>query len=105
MKKYEQDVIDGNGNAISGLTVDVYNASTLVHATIYSDDGVTPTGNPLTTSASGTYKFYVKDGRYDITISGTGYTTRTIADVEIADVTEATGTDSAATWKTGISRW
>lgn len=101
MKKYEQDVIDATGVARSGLTVDVYNASTLVHSTIYSDDGVTPVANPLTTSATGTFKFYVKDGRYDITISGTGFTTRTLADVEIADVTEATGTDSTATWKTG----
>lgn len=101
MKKYEQDVIDATGVARSGLTVDVYNASTLVHSTIYSDDGVTPVANPLTTSATGTFKFYVKDGRYDITISGTGFTTRTLSDVEIADVTEAVGTDTS-TWKTGV---
>lgn len=102
MRKFEEDVIDSTGNAISGATVDVYNAGTLVHSTIYSDDGVTPIANPTSTNAAGTFKFYVKDGRYDITISGSGLTTRTRADEEIADVTEAVGTDSTSTWKTGI---
>lgn len=102
MKKFEEDVIDVSGNAVSGATVDVYNAGTLVHATIYSDDGITPIANPTTTNTSGTFKFYAKDGRYDITVSGSGITTRTRADEEIADVTEASGTDSASIWKTGI---
>lgn len=101
MRKFEEDVIDVAGNAISGATVDVYNAGTLVRATLYSDDGVTPIANPTSTNTAGTFKFYAKDGRYDITISGSGLTTRTRADEEIADVTEAIGTDSS-TWKTGV---
>lgn len=102
MKKFEEDVIDTSGNAVSGAAVDVYNAGTLVHATIYSDDGVTPMANPTSTNTAGTFKFYAKDGRYDITVSGSGITTRTRADEEIADVTEASGTDSASIWKTGV---
>lgn len=102
MRKFEDDVIDPSGNAVSAATVHVYNAGTLVHATIYSDDGITPIANPTSTNVNGTFKFYVKDGRYDLTISGSGITTRTRADEEIADVTETDSTTDNSTWKTGI---
>jgi hypothetical protein len=60
------------------------------NAVIYSDDGVTITGNPLTTDSSGRYQFYVANGRYDIKITATGFTPFTLSDVDIHDETDIT---------------
>lgn len=78
------------------VTVRAANASpgTGALATLYSDDGVTTTTNPVVTDATGTFGFYVADGRYDLTYSGTGFTTKIIAAIEIADVTEAKPSDA-----------
>lgn len=82
-----------SGTAVAGATIDVYNAGGTVHATIYSDDGVTTTTNPLTTASDGTFGFYAADGRYDLKVSGTGVTTKTFSDVEIFDATEKNAAD------------
>lgn len=86
MKHFEDYLVNQIGLAISNATVTVKLAGTATNATIYSDDGVTPKTNPLTSDISGKYDFYVADGRYDIVITGTGLTTRTLSDVEIGDV-------------------
>lgn len=64
----------------------MYLAGTLTTATLYSDEGVTPKSNPTTTDSKGVFSFYIEDGRYDIQISGTGLTTYTQEDVEVADI-------------------
>lgn len=53
-------------------TITVYNTGTLVLATIFSDDGVTPKANPFTADVSGYFYFYVAPGEYDIRQSGGG---------------------------------
>ena len=97
MRHFFSVVQTPSGTAVSGATVDVYNAGGTVHATIYSDDGVTTTTNPLTTASDGTFGFYVADGRYDLKVSGTGITTRTFSDVEIFDATEKNAADGTLT--------
>jgi hypothetical protein len=63
-------------------------------ATIYSDDGITVTGNPVVTDINGRFAFYVADGRYDLRITGNNITTYTVVDQEIIDVTEANAGDA-----------
>jgi hypothetical protein len=74
-------VADPAGNVIAGVLVTVKLAGTETLATLYSDDGVTPLGNPVTTDAEGLYVFYVADGNYTLTPSKDNYSgdPRTIA--------------------------
>lgn len=83
MIKYQDVVLDPQGNVVSGASVTIYNTGTLVKPTIYSDEGVTESANPLTSSATGSFSFYVADGDYDIVITKAGFTTVTRADTTI----------------------
>lgn len=85
MFKWTETVTNQAGIAVSGASLTVYKTGTSNLATLYSDDGVTTTSNPVTTDSLGTASFYVDDGRYDLTISGTGLTTKTRSDLEIFD--------------------
>jgi hypothetical protein len=58
-------------------------------ATIYSDNGVTVTANPLTTDANGQYSYYAANNHYQEVISGTNITTLTINDVILLDMLPA----------------
>lgn len=74
-------------------------------APLFSDDGLTPTTNPVFTKpagdpAVGTFSFYVADGRYDLQISGNNVSTITVHNVEIADITEAGPGTGDAAWQT-----
>ncbi len=59
-----------------GSTIDVYQAGTTTHVTLYADAlGVTPLANPFTTDAiTGYYDFYCWPQRIDVRVSGTGIT-------------------------------
>lgn len=81
MQKYQNNVTGRNGDVVIGGSVLVKLAGTATPATIYSDDGVTPVTNPLTTDANGYFEFYVADGLYDITVNGQdAYTSVLIVD-------------------------
>lgn len=94
MRRYEDVVQSTQGLALAGASVNVYLAGGTTPATIYSDDGSTVTSNPLTTDANGRFGFYVADGKYDLRVSGTGITTYTYSNIEIADITETNTTDT-----------
>jgi hypothetical protein len=67
MQNYTDHVQDQYGNAISGASVLIsQNGSP---ATIYSDNGVTPKANPLTTGSNGEYSFYAAGGTYIPTVT------------------------------------
>lgn len=76
MQKFQSYTrILASGAPAPGATVTVYNAGTLVLATIYSDNLSTPKANPFTADSNGYIFFYAADGRYDVVISGTGIAT------------------------------
>jgi hypothetical protein len=93
MQRFESAVLNQIGKPIAGASVTVFLTGTGTPATLYSDDGVTSTGNPRSTDSDGRFFFFIADGRYDIQISGTGLTTYTASNIEIADVLEKFGTD------------
>lgn len=84
MQKYQNNVTTNRGVAVARTLVRVDNLDGTL-ATIYSDNGVTVTSNPMLTNENGYFEFYADTGRYNILISGgEAYT-----DFQIADVVEA----------------
>lgn len=55
-------------------TVSVFNAGTLVLATIFSTEAGAPLANPFVSDANGKWQFWADQGRYDIQFSGAGIT-------------------------------
>lgn len=74
MRRYNNVVLTATGLAVAGANVLVSTASSPpgigTPATLYSDNGLTTIGNPLSTDAYGRFGFYVQDGAYDLSISG-----------------------------------
>jgi hypothetical protein len=89
MQKYANSVAASNGSSpglpVDGASVQVNVQSTGLPATIYSDNGITPATNPLTTDTNGAFSFYAADGRYQLVISGTNIQTQTISDILLVD--------------------
>lgn len=93
MQKYRNSIQNQFGAPVANVTVTVKVAAippgTGANATIYSDDGTSIIStSQVATDSHGEFSFYAPDGRYDLLIAGTGVESRTISDVEIADVTE-----------------
>jgi hypothetical protein len=84
MQRFFDVVQDRSGNAIPGALVYVY-ASGGGLATLYSDNGVTTTPNPVTTNFDGEYGFYAANGTYSLTITATGYASDSRPGVVIFD--------------------
>lgn len=83
-------------------TVAIYNAGTLVLATIYSDNSSTPKANPFTASTTGYFFFYAANGRYDITFSGGGLSAPlTFGDFLLADPFASGGAVTSFNGRTG----
>jgi hypothetical protein len=98
MQRYQDSVLTQNANGVTvvgtGLTVTVYNAGTVVLATIYSDNGVTSVDQlttPIITDINGRFEFYATNGRYDITITGEAITTITVQDIYLEDLSQFFG--------------
>lgn len=89
MQKYVNSVASAMGMPVAGASVQVNLYPSGTKATIYSDNGVTPTANPLTTDTNGAFAFYAADGRYQLVISGANIGTTTINDILLSDVLPA----------------
>lgn len=85
MQKYINSVAAPNGLPVAAASVQVNLQSTGLPATIYSDNGITVTTNPLTTDTNGSFSFYAADGRYQLVISGTNIQTQTVNDILLVD--------------------
>lgn len=86
MQKYFNNVAVGTpARPVSSATVTVTNNPGGSLSTIYSDNGISQTGNPLTTDSLGNFSFYAADGHYNLTISKTGITTQTVTDILLED--------------------
>lgn len=78
---------DNRGNALSGGTVTVYNSGTTTLATIYDSSNAAITS--ITSGPDGSFEFFVDTGDYtatsqfDIVMSKTGYSTKTIEKVSL----------------------
>lgn len=97
MQKYQNNIQTRLGDAVAGAKVLIRLAGTVTPATIYSDDGVTITPNPLTTDKNGYFEFYAADGRYDIYVNGVAaYTDVLIADAIVIDGDAAKKSELAA---------
>ena len=111
MQKYSRDMLallSGVTVPLVGASCSVFNAGTTVLATIYSDNGVTPLANPFTTSSVGTASFYAADGRYDVQVSKSGYTTVTDSDVILEDAQDSltyTDTGSLASFSGSVNSY
>lgn len=94
MRRYNNVVIEPltaavPGRPVSGATVTVKKAAipagTGANASLFSDEGVTPLANPVSTDDYGHYGYYVADGFYDLVIVKAGVVSKTVADVAIVD--------------------
>lgn len=93
MEKYQDNVQNRNGKAVEGASVRVHTYPAGDLATIYSDNGVTATANPLTTDENGRFAFYAADGRYSLVIYGAGLDPTTFSDITIAEELPPAGFD------------
>lgn len=97
MQKYQNNVTGRNGDVVIGGSVLVKLAGTATPATIYSDNGVAPADNPLTTDANGYFEFYAADGLYDISVNGAdAYTSVLIVDALTGLAGRPTASDLAS---------
>lgn len=90
MQKRQDVILNTRGEPISGVSVRVVTFPVAADATIYSDDGITQTTNPLTTDANGRFSYYAADGRYSEQLSGAGITPLTVTDILLQDAVAAT---------------
>jgi hypothetical protein len=89
MQKYYNNVISSTGKPVQGASISVVNYPANTTATIYSDNGVTPTTNPLTSDVNGAFSFYAADGRYTLSVSANGQVQQQFIDVLLEDPTMA----------------
>jgi hypothetical protein len=110
VKKYADIVLLNTAGQLSpakGANVTVLNHVSQTNATIFLDDSLTPSPNPVIADTNGRYFFYVADGRYDLKFTGTSavpFVPFTIPDIEISDVTEDV-LPGDATWNVGAANF
>jgi hypothetical protein len=85
MQAWRDVELNRRGEGIADLSVQVLSDPGGVAATIYSDDGITVATNPLTTASDGSYSFYAANGKYQVVISGTNITTKTLRGIVLDD--------------------
>lgn len=80
-------------------TITVYNSGTITLAAIYSDNSGTALSNPFTAQmTNGMWSFYSDNGRYDITLSGSGISVPySIGDVSLFDASTSNFVTGAST--------
>jgi hypothetical protein len=86
MKKEFGYVTDREGNAVAGAEVYIRKQSDNTLLTLYSDDGVTPTSNPLTTDNDGEWSAYWADGVCKIQIYVEGVQQQEVNQVQHFDI-------------------
>jgi hypothetical protein len=88
MKKHTDYVLDREGNAVAGAQVYVRKQIDSTLATLYSDDGVTTTSNPVTTDNDGEFSFYAADDTYKLQVFVDGVQQQEVNHFQHFDETE-----------------
>lgn len=87
---YADVVQDSQGNVIPSVTVTINTAGTGSPASLYSNKTCTTTlANPLTSDASGGFKFFTTNGRYDLVFAKVGFSIPSKTDVLLFDAGDA----------------
>jgi hypothetical protein len=85
MQKYFNVLQDKNGRVQAGLFVQVLTYPAGAVASLFSDNGVTPQANPITTSINGEFSFYAADGRYSLRVYGGNIQPQTYTDIVLLE--------------------
>ena len=89
MKRYQDYVLDREGNAVAGALVYVRKPDTTL-ATLYSDNGVTTTANPITTDNDGEWAFYAENNTYTFEVYVDGVEVQELAGAQHYDLSVIT---------------
>ncbi|MDE2105915.1 MAG: hypothetical protein KGL39_52320 [Patescibacteria group bacterium] len=103
MQRYINSVADLSGHPVSGASVQVNTYPGGTAATIYSDNGITPQTNPITTPSDGGFSFYAENGLYELVISGNNIATQTITGINLFDQTETSAGNSVGFTTSGTT--
>ena len=103
MENLHITILKDVGGVGAAAVVTVYDAGTVDVSTIYSDDGSTAAGNPLTADAYGRTNFYAANGSYDIKVTGTGISEYTMSAVKLFDVKTVDEADTNADLDKAVS--
>jgi len=95
MQQFFDVVQTRSGAAIAGVSVTVYNSSGGA-ATLYSDNGVTPKANPVTTNADGEYFFYAANDTYSLGFSSPAYVSETRTGIVLFDPAQSTASSNVS---------
>jgi hypothetical protein len=95
MQQFFDVVQTRSGAAIADVKVTVYNSSGGA-ATLYSDNGVTPKANPVTTNADGEYSFYAANGTYSAAFSSSAYVNETRTGIQLFDPADSAASNQVA---------
>lgn len=87
MQRYQDVVLNSNGQPVSSASVMVRPTGSTSAATIYgTSSGTATAANPVTADTNGRFFFYGTNGRYDLVVSGSYINTTTVTDVMLEDV-------------------
>lgn len=89
MERRNLTVTDVQGNVVRDALVRIVLAGTSTLAAIFTDNGITPIGNPLITDGRGQCYFYAANGRYDAIITRGGVLLETRRDILLYDSANA----------------
>lgn len=92
---WQRSIVTEAGDVLASASVSVTDVVSGSLAQLYSDEGVTGIGNPITADANGFARFYVKSGIYDI-VATSGVTTRTWSDEAIGSPHKISAAEIAA---------
>lgn len=84
MQKYFNNVVNSLGVPVAGASV-LVTKLTGGAASLFTDNGVTRSTNPVSTNGSGQFSFYAPDGRYTLTVTGNGILPYSITDLILDD--------------------
>jgi hypothetical protein len=83
--------VNNDAYVLPGASITVYIAGTSTPATLYSDEGMTPLANPVTSDSKGRYSYYAANGVYDEKIEKIGYATDWRYAVSLSDLSVTMG--------------